>query len=87
MSVKETIRALPVTPSELARRLKVSDGTVHDWRSGRRTPTVETAAQIEIATGVYGIVAEVVKERIAAKERPTAEAAAAADASQPSAAA
>lgn len=67
MAVTDTIKALPGKPSDLARLLEVSDGTVHDWRSGRRTPTVEMAAKIEELTGVYGIVAEVVRQRTAPK--------------------
>lgn len=66
MDAKSLIDGLPVTAAELARRLKVSDGHVHDWRSGRRHITVEMAAKIEEVTGVYGIVAEVVKARTAA---------------------
>lgn len=63
---KALIDGLPVSAAELARRLKVSSGTVHDWRSGRRKLTVEMAAEIERQTGVYGVVAEIVKRRTAA---------------------
>ena len=60
MDDKSLIESLDRTPAQLARELGVSDGHIHDIKSGRRRLTLGLAASIEALTGRRDIVEHVV---------------------------
>lgn len=56
MSVKENIRSLrkraKMTQRELAEKMGISEVGVHQWETGKRTPTIKTCGRIADALGV-----------------------------------
>jgi plasmid maintenance system antidote protein VapI len=65
MDINDIIRDLDITPTELARRIGVSDSYVFDLKSGRRKLTLRVASKLETLTKRKGIVAAVVKAKTA----------------------
>lgn len=59
MMFSEIVAPLNLTPTELSKRLGVSDGHVHDLLSGRRRLTIKVAARLEKVVKRKGIVAAV----------------------------
>ena len=66
MDINDIIRDLGITPTELARKIGVSDSYVFDLKSGRRKLTIQVASKLEAYTQRDGIVASVVKAKTAA---------------------
>jgi len=66
MDINDIIRDLGITPTELARKIGVSDSYVFDLKSGRRKLTIQVASKLEAYTKRKGIVAAVVKAKTAA---------------------
>jgi plasmid maintenance system antidote protein VapI len=59
MTFSEIVKPLDLTPTELSKKLGVSDGHVHDLLSGRRRLTIKVAARLEKVAKRKGIVAAV----------------------------
>lgn len=66
MDVSALLDEIGSSPTEIGRRLGVSDGHIHDLKSGRRKLSIKLAAKLEQVTKRKGVVAAVVARKMGA---------------------
>ena len=60
------IESLGLTPPDLAKALRISEGLAYDLTSGHRRLSLKTAAKIEEAFSRAGVVDSVLKRKLSA---------------------